>query len=402
MADLFWLGGTTAVAQVDRFTPANVEVDDVFTLTVTGQDGATNAVSFTATATTVANVTAGLTAAWNASTHRLCTPITAADATTSMTLTADTAGQPFSVASTTTDGGGSNTQTLTRLAVTASAGPYDWNTTANWSTGSKPVNSDNVTIDARGSAYSILYGLNQSAVTVTTLNIYKGAPQIGDTNYMLRIGATTANIMLPPNDGTAQTGNFTAINFGSVQTACNVYDSGNTGLSGLQPVVLGGTNASNVLNMYAGVAGWGTFAPSQSGTILTINLDGGTLTTGTGTDWTTIVNNGGTITAYKGSASGTLTTISGKSTIFGSAAIATVNANGGITNLNNRTTAATALNLNGGIVDFTGNAAAATVTTPTYKDAGGTVMAISASQVTYTDKWANGLTARTKITFSPG
>jgi hypothetical protein len=109
------------VPQVDRFTPATVEIGDIFTLTAT--DGvASAAVSFTATAATVANVTAGLTAAWNASGNALHTPITAADVTTSMTLTADTAGVPFSVAPSTTDGGGANTQTLTRTVVTANSG----------------------------------------------------------------------------------------------------------------------------------------------------------------------------------------------------------------------------------------------------------------------------------------
>src|SRR3990167_4278089 len=123
MALARWRGSATAVAQVDKFTPATVEVNDIFTLTLTDDNGATVAISFTATATTVANVTAGLTAAWNASTDPRAANITAADVTTYMTLTADTAGRPFSVASSTTDGGGAATQTLTRAVTTASSGP---------------------------------------------------------------------------------------------------------------------------------------------------------------------------------------------------------------------------------------------------------------------------------------
>ena len=34
MATRTWKGDRSAVAQVDKFTPANVEVDDIFTLTV--------------------------------------------------------------------------------------------------------------------------------------------------------------------------------------------------------------------------------------------------------------------------------------------------------------------------------------------------------------------------------
>lgn len=46
MADTYPINAvTTAVAQVDTFTPATVEIDDIFTLTVTGDDGITNAVN---------------------------------------------------------------------------------------------------------------------------------------------------------------------------------------------------------------------------------------------------------------------------------------------------------------------------------------------------------------------
>src|SRR3954469_25164916 len=125
MASKYFIGTAGTTAQVDRFTPANVGIGDTFTLTVTGEDGSTLAISFVATVATVANVTAGLVAAWNASTNPLVTPITAADATTSLTLTADTVGVPFTIATSTTNGGAANTQTLTRAAVTANVGPSD-------------------------------------------------------------------------------------------------------------------------------------------------------------------------------------------------------------------------------------------------------------------------------------
>src|SRR5438309_1168624 len=100
MSKRSFIGGATAVTQVDKFTPANVESTDDFTLTTTLENGVAVALTFTATAATVANVTAGLTAEWNAN-PMLAAIALAADATTYMTLTAVTAGQPFAVASTT-------------------------------------------------------------------------------------------------------------------------------------------------------------------------------------------------------------------------------------------------------------------------------------------------------------
>src|SRR5205809_762219 len=108
MSAPIWYGGTTAVSQVDDFTPANVQISDVFTLTVKDESNTTIAtVAFTATVATVANVTAGLAAAWAASAIAL-TQATGSDGTTKFTLTAKTAGVPFYVTSTTTDGGGAN------------------------------------------------------------------------------------------------------------------------------------------------------------------------------------------------------------------------------------------------------------------------------------------------------
>lgn len=270
---MFYTGLAPNIAQQDRFTPANVEVGDIFTLTRTGEDGTTAAVSFTATATTVANVTAGLTAAWNLSTNGLISTITAADATTSMTLTADLPGTPFSVAATTTDGGGSNTQTLTRAAVTANSGPSDWGVAANWSGGAVPVSTDNVVLDARMAA-PILYSLNQSGVTLTTLKTFKGAKQIGTATAALKISATTLDVNAIPEDGGGATVAFFNINVGTVQTLASVWSSANAGLSGVEPVCIDGTHASNVVNVYGGTCGISTMTPGDTGTVATLNVIG--------------------------------------------------------------------------------------------------------------------------------
>jgi L-cystine uptake protein TcyP (sodium:dicarboxylate symporter family) len=68
-------------AQVDDITPAVVEIGDTFTVTING-----TSVSFVATVATVANVTAGLTAAINGN-ATLSALVTAVDNTTKVTIT---------------------------------------------------------------------------------------------------------------------------------------------------------------------------------------------------------------------------------------------------------------------------------------------------------------------------
>lgn len=91
-----------------RVTPGSVESTDVFSILAAGVAIAT----FTATGATVANVTAGLETAWNASTSEYATYITAVDQTTYLELKGGT-GEGFAVTTSTTDGGGTDAQTLT-------------------------------------------------------------------------------------------------------------------------------------------------------------------------------------------------------------------------------------------------------------------------------------------------
>ena len=320
------MGTAPSTAQVDRFTPANVQIGDVFTLTATGEDGSTAAVSFTATAATVANVTAGLVAAWNASTNSLHTPITAADATTSLTLTADVAGVPFSVASTTTDGGGANTQTLTRAAVTANSGPSSWNTAANWSGGSVPVNSDSVTLDQRMAA-AVLYGLDQSAVALTKLTIQKGSKAVGTVSAPLRISATTCEVNKPPTDGSnPSAASVVNLDFGLNATTCTVWGSASSGSTGLEPVMVKGTHTSNVLNVYDGSVGLATNKPADTATVPTINARGSNtrVTIGSGSNTVTALNVKDAKVILRTAAS-TVTTDGGTLVTEGSGAITTAN-----------------------------------------------------------------------------
>lgn len=89
--------GVIPVAQVWTVTPANVEAGDVFTTIING-----TTVSYTSTSTTVAGVTFGLAAAINAN-STVALAVTAADQTTRIDVTSDTAGTPFTITSSATN-----------------------------------------------------------------------------------------------------------------------------------------------------------------------------------------------------------------------------------------------------------------------------------------------------------
>lgn len=325
MATMYWKPQATAVAQVSTATPANVEVGDIFKLLVGGVEIA----SFTSAGTTVAGVTAGLTAAWALSSHPYATAITASDQTTHVRLTANTAGIPFTVTSSTTDGGGSNTQSLTIATTTANTGPNVW-IAANFSGGALPANSDTVIIE--NSDVPILWGLDQSGVTLAELRImqsytgYIGLPEekfatavsgqliTYDTSKAeyrdcyLKIGATLLNI--GQNTGISNPGGSSRlkINLGSVQTTARVYGSATASLDGTkQPIRLLGSHNTNTLYVYDGIVGVATTLSSETTNLRYLYQSGGSVTLGAGVSWGDIEKSGGTCYAWSEGSAGVAT-----------------------------------------------------------------------------------------------
>lgn len=392
MGDLYWIGGATAVAQEDRFTPANtIEVGDEFKITLNDKDGVngggTVIITAIATGTSVASVCADMLAAWNASTSPLKSGITASDQTTYFRLVG-TAGIPFYATSATTESGGgaSDSQTFTRTATTANAGPVDWGTAANWSSGAVPVNSDNVTLDSRGSNYAIRHGLDQSAVTLGNLHVdLSYLSDIGTTRYALAISAAVARIGKAPTDGSNATGSACInLNFGSTAVQIDMLGSRNQGTGGLPPVNVRASHASdNKLFMSGGILGLAAFVPGESATLTTNSVTGGTLVCGSGLTWGTITNNGGVV--YVNSAGTTYS--QNKGTLFteGTGLIGTMTAIGGNLFVNHRTTSSnsiTTLNLRGGNVDLRGNQRALTIGTANLRT--GSLRTFSTGQLTIT------------------
>jgi len=194
MATIKWLGGATAVAQVSTVTLNNDfnDSETALSITLTAEDGSTTqSVSITPSGTNETTIAAALQVACAASSQSLFQAITFTAASNVVTLTANTAGVPFYFASAVTGGAG----TTTDATGTSNAGPNDWNTAANWSTNAVPTNSDSVVI-ADGD-FDILYGLDQSSVSLANLSVNVGfTGNVGDigNEYPLQINGNVANI----------------------------------------------------------------------------------------------------------------------------------------------------------------------------------------------------------------
>jgi len=387
-ATVRWLGNATAVAQVERYDAGTVEVGDIFTLTVTGLDGVTKAISFTATAATADNVEDGLAAAWNASTNSNCTPVTA-DPNYHIVMTADTAGNAFSITASTTDGGGNDTQTLSKTTITANAGPQDWSSTDNWSGGALPGGAASQDVYINGA--TILYGLDQSGIsnTLDSLNIQQSQigsnPAAGYLPTYLQIKVTAVNIGAFYGPGTPSESAPINIDTGSTASTIAVY---NTGTNSTQPACRikansGSTNI-RVLKGSVGIA----YEDGETTTIGTLTSSYTSRPTsdadifiGSGVTMTTLSQTGGGVVLQCGLT--TATSEAGTLETAGSGAITTLNAKGATCTLNSTGTITT-LNITGGSVDFSKSAGGRTVTTLKL-DSGGKLI-YDPSIVTLTNK----------------
>lgn len=376
-ATVRWLGNATEVAQVDKFTPTDPNTGHIFTLTATGLDSTTAAISFTADANDVVGaVCYNLAKNWNASTDTLCTPITAANNQTYITLTADTAGVAFSVASSVGAGtGGTPAPTLTRAVTTKNEGPRDWSSTANWSAGALPGGAAGQDVYINGA--TILYGLDQSAIsnTLDSLSISQSQtgsnPAAGHSPIYLQIKSTTVNLGAYYGPGAPSESAPINIDTGSTASTLVVY---NAGSNGTMPAVRlkansGSTNV-RVLKGKVGIA----YEAGETATVgvLTVSYvnrptSDADVFVGEGVTMTTLAQTGGNVVLQ--CALTTATSEAGTLDTAGGGAITTLNASGATCTLNSTGTITT-LNITGGTVDFSRSAAARTVTTLKLDDGG--------------------------------
>jgi hypothetical protein len=329
MATSFWIGDAQTVTQVDTLTPASVGIGDIFTVTINGKS-----IEFTATAGTVANVTAGLVALLAASEIPEFAEIAWANATTAIMATAETSGSGFTL-STSASGG---TATFTKTSTTANSGPGLWSVAANHSGGAVPSSSDTVWLS--NSSSDINDGLDQSSVTLTALNVEQsftgdmGRPDNTGTyneyrNKYLAISATTVNVGMGNGSGSQ----LLRLDTGSNATTVNVFNTGSSSETNYETFLWKGTHASNVVNVTRGSVGiavkpgeTATIATLRSGYQTSVESDAN-VRLGPGVTLTTVDQSGGTVAC--GSSFTTLKIRGGTYTANFAAAGTTINLDGG-------------------------------------------------------------------------
>lgn len=319
MATRRWAGGASAVAQVNSFAFAGTwEANDIIKVVI-----GTKTYNFTAGSTVTATVVSNLVTAWNNLTLLEFTEITASASTTTLILTADTAGKPFVVTITPFESDGATTadaQTIeddtsatTGTATTACSGPNFWSVAANWLEGVVPANSDDVVIDG---GPSILYGTDQNAVTLTSLTIgmnfpssseiglpsqtNPSAPSSGYPEYRqqrLKIGATTVTV--------ETTSRRIRLDLSPASTTTTVRDSGQAQVAGEDAIDIKATTTATV-HILKGQVGINN-QYGDTGTIATLNVSFRTspssdavVRCGTGCTITALNQSGGTVTIQNG------------------------------------------------------------------------------------------------------
>jgi hypothetical protein len=252
MATRKFLGQAPAVKQVRRYTPSSVSIGQTFILTCNSKT-----VTFIATTTNVADVTAGLLALLTSSTAPPppeFLEVTWTDSGTYLQGTASTAGKPFTITSS------SGTGTLTASTVTASSGPNDISVSYNWSSNTVPSNND--TIIFENSNVDVLYGISQSGITGVNMIVDSsfggsfGLPEITSTGYAEYRGTYLAygfaSIIY------AGTGSRAKFDAGSTSCVATINNSGSSPETGIESVLIKGSALT--INANKGSVGVAVFA----------------------------------------------------------------------------------------------------------------------------------------------
>lgn len=380
MAVRRWLGRAPAVSQVRTFTFAGVWLAGE-TVTVTY---GTRSWTYTLTSAVIATFLPLLDAAYDAldaDQYPEHAEQTAGSTATTFTLTADTAGKPFSATISTNSAGGTidGASSSGGVATTANSGPNDVSVPANWSGAALPVNNDTVAIDPDADD-DLLYGLETlAAVTGLTVNhtgtVLVGLPSMNEDGtaypeyrqqYLLTAGGTVNLGSASAAQSNQGTDRFKH-DGGAAATTWNVYHTGEGRDDDLEAALLLGTHAANVLNAtgpsQVGVAVFG----GEVSTLLTLNAAAGAyVRLGAGVTLGTVNNNGAAVEVN--AAVGTLLshgTAGGLTTVSGTGAVAQLTALAGTVVYNTTGTLGGATVLMGGaLLDFSQGQGSALVTNP--------------------------------------
>lgn len=385
MAEPYFIGGALDVAQITTIAVSGAwATGDTATLTINGKD----IILTVGTDTSTAQIATALKEMFNGNTQtgtgdhdfsetgnnvQEFSEITATVDSSTLTLTGDTKGKPFEITVSESTAGtgalGSPTE------ATAATGAKWWDNADNWSTGSVPVSTDDVVLDSRA-ANDILYGLDQSAVTLASLTITNGftfkvgLPEINaDSNQStypeyretyLAISATTLTI-----HGSGAGTSRIKVNLGTAASTMNISSNGNA--SGVPAVLIQGTNTANIARITKGNVGF-AFYDGESAHLATLDVGfqenqagDSNVVCGDGVDLTdaTVTQSGGVLTIETATSSGTITQ-SGGTLHVNDGAHAQIDVAG--TLYYSGAGDLTALNVSGGTADFRRGTAAVTVT----------------------------------------
>ena len=377
--------GTNKVAQVKTITitAASTGLVAVWTLTRTLDTAETATVSYTEDGSpTVAEIATGLYDAWLASTNPYINEITPANPSDGvLTLTAGTAGDPFSVALA-DDGDGTHTETAT----TANESPGDYSQTTNWTTDAEPTTDDDVVIPS-GSA-DIRSGLVKSSVAIDRFVIEDGfSGKLGRHEY-----GQARYLQIKPNSVEINgKGQLVMVDVGAEAIDALIRSMASARQDGLQAVMLKGTALGTVeiLHGQVGIASLeqeaATITTLLIGFVTTPQSDSN-VTVGTGVTLTTLTQQAG-MCLLKCAA--TTATVSKNATLTteGTGALTTVNNYG----LCYPQSSGTITTLNGyGVTDFTRDRSAKTVTTYNAKPGGTLIVHAGITIGTYNPPAAAG------------
>ncbi len=351
MATRTWEGGGATQAQVSSATITGYDAATSYRITVTAENGATLVVAVNGQGGTASTTATALVNAWNASVSALCTGITAvANGSAGLVaLTADSAGVPFTVASSVSGGTGTFGAFST---TTASGGPNDYNCIGNWAEAAVPVANDDVYF--RAGATAVSYGLNQSGVEIDRFVVLPGfATDLGSVNALLQVDVEDAKRFEYSGTGTA----YIDVGGAAISPIIKRTKTASGGQAGLY---LKGS-ALVTVDQQSGVVRYVT------ATITTLMV-GPTATAYIAADCTvtTIQNMGGTVVTE--CAVTTVNNQSGTLTTEGSGAITTLNIDAG-TVYSNSSGTITTVNADGSTLDFTRSRTARTVSTLNFRGA---------------------------------
>lgn len=251
---------------------------------------------------------------------------------------------------------------------TTSGSEGDYGVAGNWSPSGVPVAADDVVI--ANSSQDILTNLDQSAVSLNSITIdqsYTGLIGTSASDF-LQVAASTAVIgQARTTTGTLTGSKRLNLDFGS-STACDIqiYNSARTAQDqNRQPLRLKAVNASSTLSVYGGSVALSD-DNTDSSTLSSITVKGGSLNVGQGVTLTTLTTNGGQVTIqssvttanckggtvnhYDGISASTVTTLTTSDTgiynHYASGTITTANVNGGTLDLSRTEKAKTVTTLN--------------------------------------------------------